>query len=61
MGVEEEVFHLVELGAVGEEAETPAQRKERAPLGLQGRVRQGLKHRQPSEKTKQEKEGRWKT
>lgn len=55
-GAEEEAFLLVKVGVVGEEGETLALRKERAPLGLQARVHLGLKHRQPSEKINIRKE-----
>lgn len=50
-GAEEEAFHLAGVEVVAEGG-TPVERKERAPLGLQGRVHLGLKHRQLSEKVK---------
>lgn len=47
-GAEEEAFHLAGVEVVGAEGGTLAQRKERAPLGLQVRVHLGPKHRQLS-------------
>lgn len=44
------------MGVVGEEGETLALRKKRAPLGLQAKALLGPKHRQPSEKISIRKE-----
>lgn len=48
--MEEEALHQAEAGVVGEGGGVRAQRKERAPRGLQAMLHRGVKRRRPSEK-----------
>lgn len=53
---EEEAVHQAEVEAVGEEGKPQVRRRGRVPQELQGRVRQGWRHRPPSAKTNTGKE-----